>query len=280
MKIGQVLRKYRWEASFILFLTLLEAGLTVLFPLFIGFAIDDAMTRKYAGAILLGALGVSVMVMGAGHRFFDSRFYAKLYQEFGAKVGNGRETPTSTKSAHLGFLGEVLEFFENALPEIVNSAIALVGTLIILAAMNVQVLIGCLVSLVFVILVYGLTQAKTVRFNNAYNEELESQVEVVSEHNPIKLDWHLRKLMKWNIKLSDLETINFSLVWMMMFAFLIVAIFFSTDANSSHGMIFSMVLYLFQFIEQLTIMPLFYQQWLRLTGMIKRLDTVPELGTA
>lgn len=267
-----LLKKYRWEALLIVLLTLMEAGLSVLFPLFIGYAIDDALAQEYRGAILLGTLGFVILLMGAGRRFYDSRFYAKLYQETGVKVASGEKASTSTKSAHLGFLGEVIEFFENSLPEIVNSVIALAGTMIVIATMDIQVFVGCLICILVVIVVYGLSVKKTTTFNASYNEELEKQVEMVSGNNPVQLNWHLQKLMKWNIKLSDLETLNFSMIWLVMLAFLIGSIFLSVDGSITHGLLFSMVLYLFQFMEQVTVMPLFYQQWLRLKGMIGRLN--------
>lgn len=268
----ELFANYRWQLTFVLFLILLEAGLAVLFPLFIGYAIDDAMNQKYQGAILLGSLGIATLIIGAGKRFYDSRIYAKIYQKLGLKIGHNQEAPVSTRSAHLGFLSETVEFFENSLPEIINGTIALVGTLILISAMDQMIFIGCLISLVLVTLVYGLSQKYTLKYYSSFNQEMENRVDVLTENSPISLNWHLRKVMRWNVKLSDLETMNFSIVWLIMISFLVLSIVSSVGAAAvSHGSLFALILYLFQYIEQVMIMPMFYQQWLQLQEIIGRL---------
>ncbi|MEP1095864.1 MAG: ABC transporter six-transmembrane domain-containing protein [Cyclobacteriaceae bacterium] len=275
MNLGHLIKKYRWNFLLMLFLVLVDAGLLVLFPLFIGYAIDDALVSEYRGTFLLGALGISTLLIGAGRRFYDSRFYAGVYEQLGVEVGRRPNQSASTKSAHLGFLGEVVEFFENSMPEIINNTIGLVGTLVIIATMDVRMFFGCLSVLVVVSIVYGLTEKKTIRFNASYNSELEKQVGALSGSNPVQLRWHLQKLMKWNVKLSDLETINFSVIWLFMMAFLVASIVSSVVSGMvSQGTLFALVLYLFQFIENVTIMPLYYQQWLRLKEIIDRMNRI------
>jgi ABC-type transport system involved in cytochrome bd biosynthesis fused ATPase/permease subunit len=179
------------------------------------------------------------------------------------------------KSAHLGFLTEIVEFFENTLPELVNNFIGLVGAIVIIGVMDLTLLFGCLVVLIIVLIVYGLSSKRTMELNRGYNQELEQQVSVLSDYQPVLLRRHLQKLMRWNIRLSDLETINFSVVWLFMMVFLVTGIVFSIEHGMNHhGTIFSLVLYLFQFIEAAVIMPVFYQQGLRLREIIRRLNTI------
>lgn len=268
----ELLTEYRWKLAFVLFLILLEAGLSVLFPLFIGYAVDDAINQQFQGAMLLGGLGLATLIIGAGKRFFDSRVYAKVYQDLGLKIGVQSEEPVSKRSAHLGFLSEAVEFFENSLPEIINGLIALLGTIILIASMNQMVFIGCLISMVLVVIVYGASQKYTLKYYSSYNQEMENRVAILSQNSPISLNWHLRKVMKWNIRLSDLETINFSIVWLIMISFLVLSIFHSVDGSAmSHGTLFALILYLFQYIEQVMTMPMFYQEGIRLSEILQRL---------
>ncbi|MEM8894372.1 MAG: ABC transporter six-transmembrane domain-containing protein [Bacteroidota bacterium] len=274
MNLKRLFVKHRWSFLLMLFLVLVDAGLSVLYPLFIGFAIDDVIIREYTGAVLLGGLGLLTLVIGSGRRFYDSRFYAKLYRHQGLEVGKSKDQPTSAKTAHLGFLREVVEFFENSMPEIVNSTIGLIGTLLIIATIDLNIFLGCLLILFIVVMIYGFSQGSIVRYNGAYNDEQERQVTALSEDSPILLHHHLWKLMQWNIKLSDLETLNFSLTWLVMMAFLVYSIISAVgQGDVTHGAIFSLVLYIFQFMESVSIMPLFYQHWLRLTEIIKRLNS-------
>lgn len=275
MKLSRLLRQYRGGFIFTVLLVLLDAVLLVLFPLLIGQAISDVLNESYRGAIQLGLLGMATLMVGAGRRFFDSRFYAKIYEILGTQIGDREDQPVTTRNAHLGFLTEVVEFFENLLPELINSTIGLIGTLVILAALNTTVFLGCLVVLLITVIIYGLSAKRTRQLNEGYNEEMEQRVSVLSEPQPLLLRHHLKKLMRWNIRLSDLETVNFATNWLFMMAFLVLSIVFVVKQGSADfGMVFSLVLYLFQFIGIAGSMPLFYQQWLRLKSIIGRLESI------
>lgn len=272
MSLRDVLLSYKWQFLFTLVLVLIEAALLVLFPLFIGYAIEDAIGQKFKGMLLLGILGVGSLIIGAGRRCFDSRFYAKVYENLGADVVGHPQMSTSSKTARLGMQREIIEFFENAIPEIINNTIGLIGTLLIVALLDRTIFVGCLLILLIILMVYGSSKKRTVRLNALFNDELEKQVVVIEDNYPIMVRRHLKRLMKWNIRLSDLETINFSIIWLFMIIFLVGSIgSVAYGGVLQYGAIFSLILYLFQFIESMMVMPLFYQQWLRLTEITDRL---------
>ena len=275
MTLQSIFKRFRFRISFTLVLVLLEAGLAILFPLFIGYAIDDALKGVYNGAILLGGLGVASLIVGSSRRLFDSRFYARIYGELGFDISTSKGLTPSRQTARLSMLGEMVEFFENSIPQIVNSIIGLVGTLIIVASLNIKIFAGCLVILLVVFLVYALTKNKTVRFNTEYNNAVEQQVDILSKKDAPSLKTYLRNLMKWNIKLSDLETINFSIVWMLMMGFLVISIIWAVDGGTvNYGAVFALIMYVFQYIESVVTLPFFYQQWLRLKEISERLSEV------
>jgi len=268
----KLMRQYRWQFSLTLLLVLLEAGLFLLFPLFIGQAIGDAMEAQYRGAYALGCLGMASLLVGAARRFFDSRFYAKVYQRLGTAIGDETDQSASTKTAHLSFLTEVVEFFENLMPQLINSTIGLLGTVIIIGAIDLNLFWACLVVLLLTFMVYALSGKRTSNLNHGFNTELEQQVDMVSSHQPILLRYHLKRLMRWNIRLSDLETINFSITWLFMMIFLVGGIIYAAQSGiAQYAALFSLVLYLFQFIETAIQLPIFYQQWLRLKVILERL---------
>ena len=277
MTIKNIFLDFKWRFSLTLFLLLTESGLMILFPLFIGFAIDDALIGSYKGSFYLGGLGLALLIFAGGRRLFDSRFYAKVYRKYGLKVGTSDKVSSSQKAARLHMLTEVVEFFENSMPALIASIIGLVGTLIIVAALNTKIFLGCLVLLVFTFIIYALTSKKTTRFNSELNNEIEKQVDVVATNEVPKISTHLKDLMKWNIKLSDLEMINFSVVWTGMMGFLVVAIMWSVEGDDpQYGAVFALVMYIFQYIESLIGLPLFYQQWLRLAEISNRLKGIDE----
>jgi ABC-type multidrug transport system fused ATPase/permease subunit len=273
MTIKEIISKYKLRFTLTFGLILLEAGIMLLFPLFIGNAVDGAIGQEFSGAIWLGVLGVSMLVVGIGRRMFDSRLYGKVYEETGAKILNGIENGLSSiKTARLSMIRELIEFLENALPELINSLIGLIGVVIILATLNLNVFLGSIVVTLLIFVIYWLTSKKTMELNQQANDVHEQQVDIIAGNNSTKLTDHLRQVSKWNIRLSDLEAINFSFSWMIALAFLVGAIIISAGTGVvKYGALFALVMYVFQFIESIISLPLFYQNWLRLKEILLRL---------
>ena len=276
MKIKAIFKKYRLKFGFTLFLILLEAGLAILFPLFIGYAIDSAINGSHQGAVYLGLLGLAALVVGVGRRIFDSRFYAKVYQSAGSSaISKMEDNVSSKKSARLGMIRELVEFLENSLPELISNVIGLIGVIGIIATLNLNVFYGSLIVTLIVFLIYWMTSAKTIRLNKSSNDEFEKQVDVISKNDEQELNLHLKEMMKWNIKLSDLEAINFSVSWVVLIVFLVASIVISvSDGIVKYGALFSLIMYVFQYMENVINLPLFYQNWLRLQEIKKRLEQV------
>lgn len=274
MRVTQLFKNHKLKFGFTLLLILLEAGIAILFPLFIGFAIDDAIDGERNGAIYLGLLGLSALVVGVGRRLFDSRFYAAIFQNLGTEIlTNSKSDQPSVKAARLSMIRELVEFLENSLPMLINNIIGLVGVIVIIATINLKVFLGCLIATVLIGIVYLISSKKTIRLNKAYNDEIEKQVDEISRNNMADLSAHLKKLMSWNIKLSDLEATNFSFSWIVLIVFLVLAILLPIeDGLIQYGALFALVMYAFQYMENVINLPLFYQNWLRLEEIKERLE--------
>lgn len=272
--IRTVLLQFKWKLVVIFSLVLMESVIELLIPLFIGFAIDDALNGSYIGAIQLGGLGALIILIGGGRRFFDSRIYAKVYRRLGnttlLKMDKNR---SSVKTARLGMINEIVEFLENSLPALISTMIGMIGVVIIIATLNTKVFVAGLVATFFVFLIYFLTRKKTTYLNSAYNDEFEKQVNVITTNDKTVLASHLKNMMKWNIKLSDLEVFNFSMSWLVLMGFLVISVVLSVSTgNVAYGALFSLIIYVFQYIESVITLPVFYQNWLRLQEIKGRLE--------
>jgi ABC-type multidrug transport system fused ATPase/permease subunit len=268
------LHPYRWKLVFTFLLILLEAGISLLFPLFIGFAIDGALHQNYHPVIHLGLLSLIALFIGVGRRIFDSRLYAKIYQKMGSRiVSKIDDGQSSVKSARLSMIRELVEFLENSLPELINSILGLVGVMVIIATLNGFVFYASLVVSAIVFLVYWISSKKTVYFNKSSNDEWEKQVDVLSKNDEKELKIHLKKMMKWNIKLSDLEALNFSISWVFLSLFLVGTIVISVQQGmTEYGALFALIIYVFQYMENVINLPFFYQNWLRLNEIKDRIS--------
>ena len=270
-----LLKRFAGRFALTLSLVVLEAAGWILFPLVIGRAIDSVLASSARGLYELGILGVVTMGIAVVRRLVDSRAYAGIYATLGEEmVGAAEGTSTSTRTARLGMLREIVEFFENSLPELINSVLGLGGTMLIVATLNFPVFVGCLAAAAATVVLYALTGRLTTRYNQGLNDEHERQVDAVHSGDAARLGEHLRAMMRWNIRLSDLEAANFGINWVFMIALLVFAVGAAVQATAEYGAIFALVMYVFQFMESMMMLPFFYQEWLRLREISGRLGDV------
>jgi len=276
MNIINVLKKYRSRFIFTFLLLLLEAGISILFPLFIGYAIDSAINGSYSGALHLGVLSITALIVGVGRRVFDSRFYAKVYQNIGLRAdAKIQDKPSSIRSARLSMIGELVEFLENSLPELINTVIGLIGVVIIIAMLNMTVFYSSIIVTVLIFLIYWLSSKRTIAYNKSSNDEFEKQVLIIATNDKKLLSDHLKEMMKWNIKLSDLEAFNFSISWIVLSIFLVASIVISIQSGIlKYGLLLSLIMYVFQYMESVINLPFFYQNWLRLQEIKTRIEAI------
>ncbi len=267
-----LLRRFGGRIALTLSLIVLEAVGWVLFPLVIGRAIDGVLSGSRHGLFELAGLGIVAMGIAITRQVVDSRAYARIYAQLGEElVGSQSESTTSTKTARLGMLRETVEFFENSVPALVRSIIELGGPILILSALSRSVFYGCLAVLGVTVVVYALTGRMTTRYNRELNDEHERQVDVVESGDTDRIGRHLREMMRWNIKLSDLEAGTFGVVWLFLIGLLVYSIAVTAENTVAYGAVFAIVMYVFQFTESVASLPMYYQQWLRLREISGRL---------
>ena len=270
-----LLKRFGGRIALTLTLVVLEAVGWTLFPLVIGRAINGILADSARGLYEFAGLGIAAMGVAIARRLVDSRAYARIYARLGEElVGRQSEDSTSTTIARIGMLREIVEFFENSLPNLITSVIGLAGTILILSLLNLPVFLGCLAVIGVTVVLYALTGRLTTRYNKGLNDEHERQVDIVKTADAARAGRHLRDLMRWKIKLSDLEAANFGIVWLFMIALLAFSIWSAANETVEYGTVFSVVMYVFQFAESVILLPLYYQQWLRLREISGRLATL------
>ncbi len=276
MVFSSLVKPYRWRLLLTLTLIIIESLLGILFPLFIGEAIESMLKKDVSGIMQLGVLGALVVIIGGIRRLYDSRFYAKVYTKMGGEIVNRmRQQNNSIKAARLNMLAEMVKFAENQFPDIIQHSIGLIGVMIIIAFLNVNIFFGTIIAGVLVVGIYFLSSNKTFQYNSQFNNEMEAQVTIIASNRQSGLKNHLLKLMKWNIKLSDIETINYSASWILMILLLMASISLSVSSGVvQYGALFALIMYVYQYIESLVSLPLYYQQWLRLREIAQRIQEI------
>lgn len=273
-------KRFKGRISFTMLLVFLETGLSVLFPLFIGWAVNDLVKGEYTGVILLAGLGVSSLVIGAARRFYDTRIYSAIYSEVATDmIDHAQQTKLSIskQNGRSGLLTELVEFFEHSMPGIILCVFGVLGTLGIVATLNIYVFLGCLLLLLLMVMVYWLTGKTQYRYHEGYNHEYEQRVDVLSAGKINDIAKHFKDLMRWNIKLSDMETINFSVVWLGVICLFVATPIFAVQTAAGVpevGTVLALLMYVFDYSEKVATLPFFIQQLIRLSEISNRLNSV------
>jgi ABC-type multidrug transport system fused ATPase/permease subunit len=264
------LKGYRHRIALSLLLAMAEAGGIIVLPFLIGRALDDYLDGSHRGLIGFASVGVMTMLLATVRRLHDARLYARVYQKVAADALE-QEIGLSEKTARLNMTGEVIEFLEYSMPELVANLSAFVGILVFLAALSVPVLAGALIMSLLIVAIYAATSMRTVALNRQYNDEYERQVDVLGRNDRAHARRHVGLLNRWSIKLSDVDTINYALTLSLTIALQLAAIVIVTRQGMEEGAVLSVVLYVFEFSATASYLPDAWQQYLRLREILQRL---------
>ncbi len=256
-------------------LVLCEGAVILLMPLAIGMAVDDLINTRWAGILQLVSLCFLLLIIGAARRLYDTRIYAGIYKIVGNELvrqGKASNISISKISAWTNLFNEFIEFLENSIPDLVHQSIGFIGTLFIIAFMHVGVFWACLASAVLTLSVYILGEKRIFRLTKGLNDEFEKQVGIflTGRHGHVKQ--HFRKLMVWNIKLSDFETFNFAVIWIGLSASLVYStVAASASGTATPGQVLAVMMYVFGFMENVMSFPVYFQQLIRLNDISQRI---------
>ena len=275
VSLRQLVVCFRWQIVCTWLLVVVEAALMLTFPLLLGIAIDGMHQQSYFGLYLLGGVGALTVLVGSARRFYDTRVYSRIYVAAGKQIvqqERERKANVSVISARITMARELVEFLESSLPGIVDCVIGLVGTLAMIWLLQARVFAGCLIGTAFIIAIYAVTQKTTYALNKGINHESEKQVHALSRGPMSAVSAHFANMMGWNIRLSDLETVNFALSWLVMILLLVYSVAATIQSGvTAQGTVLSILMYVFGYIESVAAIPLFYQQFVRLQEISHRL---------
>ena len=268
--------RFKWPILITNLLVFLKSILGVLIPLFIGLAINDLLDGSFRGVIYLIVLGFSSVGVGSIRRFHDTRAYSRMFQIIAPEMVEREQKKDSSVSkiiARTSLLDEIVQFLEWSVPAVVGATVYLIATLVIIAGLNLNVFYASLLVLLLTFIVYVMTGKINFKLNENYNDQLEKEVTALKSRDPGFIKNYYRTLMRWNIKLADLGTFNYLIVMLattMLLVYTPIAVI--KGGIDYYGLVFSAVLYVFEFIAALIELPDHIQQIVRLNEISSRLS--------
>ncbi len=275
VSLTSLTKRYPWRVSFTVSVVVVESALDTLYPLVIGLAINGLLEDSYSGLFWLSVLGISTAIVGSGRRFLDTRIYAGIYRDMAVLLAKGEQeenAPVTRISARVILFEEFIEFLEDSVPELVGTVVSVLLILTIMLTLNPQVFFGSFAFLCIFAAVYFFTGSRNFNLNRGFNNQLEQQVSAIEDGRSRRMFIHFGRMMQWRIRLSDLETINFFIIWIAAVALIVFTPISAVNSEIvKYGLVLSLLMYVFQFIDGVVELPTHIQQLIRLREISDRL---------
>jgi ABC-type multidrug transport system fused ATPase/permease subunit len=273
--------QYRYRLVFTYFLFTLEMIGLLLRPFFLGLAVNDLIKGSYNGLILLSIVHFAYVITGTIRHMYDTRTYSAIYTSLVTRFLSRRyrQTEVSRLSAHSTLAREFVNFLEQDLVYIVEAIFHLLGSLVLLFFYDAHVVWICLAVLIPVSAVSYFYGRKMQGLYQKKNDELEKQVDIISEGNNKQIQRHYSNLRKWQVKISDQEAWNFGI--MEALVLVVIAVSLVVTANKGNttvlaGDLIGIYTYILKFVSGLDTIPYAVERFSTLKDITGRIELVAE----
>nr|WP_086939923.1 ABC transporter six-transmembrane domain-containing protein [Thaumasiovibrio occultus] len=276
--LSYVIRLNPIKVIFTWLMVLTENIFLILLPLFIGLAIDGVLARDMQPLLIFALILLLLVVISVARRFYDTRVYGAIKVMLAQHVErNLRRASVSIKDARLRMSRELVDFLENDLPSLISAVVQLVATLIILAMFHLKLALCVLAAGCVMLLIYCVYHQTFARLNGALNDQLEQQVDTLGGQRISAIRLHFESLKRCEIKLSDTEAIVYGLIFIVLFAAVLINLWMVGHLlEPTVGQVFSILTYSLEFVETAVMLPITLQTLSRLMEISQRLNQSPE----
>lgn len=275
--IRKLMQKHRYQLLLTYFLFSLEMTGSLLRPFFLGMAVNDLVKGSYRGLIILSAVHLCWLLVGTVRHMYDTRTYSAIYTSLVTQFLSRRygKTEVSKLSAHSTLAREFVDFLEFDLAYLAEAFYSIVGSLLLLYFYDAAVVGVCFAMLAPVLAISYFYGKRMRRLTKMKNDELEKQVNIISEGNRDQIRQHYAKLRSWQIKISDREAFNFGFIELLVMiligaSLLISARLFGTTMLA--GNIIGMSTYILKFVSGIDTIPYTVQRLTTLTDITRRIE--------
>lgn len=274
--LKQLMRKHKYQLIATYSLFSLEMLGALVRPFLLGLAVNDLIKGSYNGVLILSAVHLCWLSIGVVRHMYDTRTYSAIYTTLVTKFLNRRygKTEVSKLSAHSTLSREFVDFLEFDLAYIMEAFYNLFGSLAFLYFYDRSVVAICFAILLPVMSISFFYGKKMTRLTQLKNDELEKQVNIISEGKAETVSRHYNRLRKWQIKISDNDAINFGLIELMVIIVIAISLIISQQGLGSTvlaGNLIGIYTYILKFVSGLDTIPYTVQRISTLSDITKRI---------
>lgn len=275
--LKRLMQKHRIQLLLTYSLFSLEMLGSLLRPFFLGVAVNDLIKGSYHGLITLSIVHILWLITGTIRHMVDTRTYSAIYTSLVTQFLSRRygKSEVSKLSAHSTLAREFVDFLEFDLGYVIEALYSIVGSLVLLYFYDAAVVGICFTLLLPVMAISYFYGKKMKRLTRLKNDELEKQVNIISEGNREVIKRHYDKLRKWQVKISDKEALNFGVIEIMVMVVIAASLLISTKLFGTAmlaGNIIGMYTYILKFVSGMDTIPYTVQRLTSLNDITRRIE--------
>lgn len=254
-----IYRQHRWAILGIYGLNLIQEACYLLIPAAAGAMINGLLGGNYWGLVAFTAAYMGWQGIATLRRITDTVVFTRVYNQVVEQMVEHHQQQNialSTINARMELLKKVVAFFEDDLPFLLSSLVAMFGGAVMLYFYQPELLVVCGI----ILLPSGLLNAyfgKKMRqvslvLNNAY----EKQTDVLAGADREAIRAYLAEVRQINIRRSNLEAFNFGLLEVFVFLMIATALYLvCRQPNIRYGDVAAIYGYIFRFAYSFDFIP-------------------------
>ena len=275
--LKRLMQKHRWQLVITYSLFSLEMLGSLLRPFFLGVAVNDLIKGSYHGLIVLSIVHFLWLIIGTARHMYDTRTFSAIYTSLVTQFLSRRygKTEVSKLSAHSNLSREFVDFLEFDLAYVIEAIYNLLGSLILLYFYDTAVVGICFTILLPVVAISYFYGKKMRGLTRLKNNELEKQVDIISEGKTEYIRGHYNELRKWQIKISDKEAWNFGIIEIMVMVVIAASLLICKNSFGTTmlaGNLIGIYNYILKFVSGLDTIPYTVQRITSLNDITRRIE--------
>ena len=279
--IGKIIKTYKAKLALTYTLFSIEMLGSLLRPFFLGLAINDLIKGSYWGLVYLSVCHLAWLTVGTIRHMYDTRTYSAIYTSLVTSFLNRKfaSADVSKLSAHSTLSREIVDFLEADFPYIIEAVYNILGSLVLLYFYEKTVVMICFIILIPVLIISFFYGKKMRYLTQNKNDQLENEVNIISNGNKDSINNHYKQLRKWQIKISDKEAWNFGIMEILVLIIIGTSLLVSTSFLGTSvlaGTMIGMYNYLLRFVSGLDTIPYIVQRYSSIKDIASRIEIKEE----
>ena len=256
-------------------LVLAENGLFLAYPIFAGFAINAIIQGNTLNALIYALFVLIAWLVGAIRRRVDTQVFANIYAKLAVNVIMNEKQNAKDDSAIIARVAlsrEFVNFFETHFPMFFTSVISIIGSAFMLIFVEPKVAVACFVVMTFFLIFLPRYIKKNDDLYLRLNDRLEKEAKVIGVFNKSTLNRYYDVVSKFRIAISNREAMSYFIIGISASLLFLVAIIVLGSQQTNAGHIYSVMIYIWNFVISLDDSPKLIEEFSNLKDIGKRID--------